>query len=140
MALIDWVDDRLDRWARWCISGRSSSNVTSGYGDTMLATEYEGDGYREPRAPITTWEDECRKTDKAVAQLDEADQNTVMAYYVHGSSMAQDVLGIGRSALSQRLSRIHIVLADLFVQEVKCPVVPIKKTIVESWFDLPPKN
>lgn len=140
MATIDWVDDRLDRWATWRIKGGDSSSVTGRYGDTLLSTEYEGDGYREPRAPITTWQDECRKTDNAVARLDEEDQDTVVAYYVHGSSMAQDMLGIGRSALSQRLSRIHIVLADLFVREVKCPVVPIKKTIVESWFDLPPKS
>ena len=115
MAMIEWVGDRLERWASWRIAGRGSSAVS--YGGCTLGREYQGGGNREPSAPITVWDDECARTDHAIAQLDAFHQRVVAEYYLNGTAAVLDRLEISRSRFSQIMSKIHLLLAELFVME-----------------------
>lgn len=115
MAMIEWVGDRLDRWALWRIAGRGSSAVA--YPACTLGREYQGGGNREASMPITVWDDECVRTDQAIAQLDAYQQRVVAEYYLNGTAAVLDRLEISRSRFSQVMSKIHLLLSDLFVME-----------------------
>ena len=115
MAMSDWVGERLDRWATGRISGRASS--AGDYGGCVLGREYQGGGNREASAPITVFDDECKRTDHAVAQLDAYYQRCVAEYYLNGTAAVLDRLEISKSRFSQIMTKIHILLADMFIME-----------------------
>lgn len=118
MAMIDWVDARLDRWAEWHIV--SSKTSAAYYGGSVLGREYTGGTRRDPGKPIAAImsnEAECLRTASAIAGLPPGDRLTINEYYLNGTLAAIERLAVSRSALSQRLSRIHLQLAEVFVRE-----------------------
>lgn len=115
MAMIDWVDDRLDRWATWRITGGGSTAV--GYGTCTLGRKYQGGRNREASAPITDSDGECARTAYAISQLDFFQQAIVEDYYCSGTAAVLDRHGISKSRFSQIMTKIHILLADMFIME-----------------------
>lgn len=106
MAKIDWVQDRLERWAEWLARGGEHRS-----GVLPMFTGMPADISR-PLHGLRLDDGECWKTGDDVANLPEPLPLTVSHYYLSGSMAAQDRLSISRAVLSQRIDRAHKLLAD----------------------------
>lgn len=103
MAKIEWVEERLERWAEWTVRGGGDSGG--------VLPMFTGGGGTRVLAGLTLDETECWKTARDVAALPFPLPETVTVYYTSGSMAAQDRLDISRSVLSLRISKSHALLA-----------------------------
>ncbi|RZI82611.1 MAG: hypothetical protein EOP38_15470 [Rubrivivax sp.] len=104
MAKIEWVEQRLERWAEWTVRGGGDSGG--------VLPMFTGGGGTRVLAGLTLDETECWKTARDVAALPVPLPETVTQYYTSGSMAAQDRLSISRDVLAKRLARAHKHLAD----------------------------
>lgn len=110
MARIDWVDDRLERWAEWlCRSGGTS-------GGTLPMFRGDPVDIARPLLQFALDETECWKTGEDVNNLPAPLPQTLVAYYLSGSMAAQDRLDISRAVLSQRIGRAHALLSAAWLR------------------------
>ena len=119
MARIDWVEDRLQVWARWKIA--RTSGVT-GYGGFDLAAANGGrSGYVTAAVPLL--EVEAAETDAAVDQLQPGGLRlTIQECYCGKGGEADhlDELKCSRAAMYARIDQAHVLLAEHFrAQKVK---------------------
>lgn len=125
MAKIEWVDQRLDVWAKWVVNGRS---LVSGAGCHPMWRDMPPDPAQTYEARVPINEEECWRTEQAVQALPVELAQTVAAYYLHGTYFAQDRLSISRAVLSQRLDRSHRLLAQSLAR-----VGPVSEQPPSSW-------
>lgn len=116
MPRIEWVEERLQNWARWKIA-RTGGDM--GYGSRDLGAANGGrSGYASATIPIM--ETEASATDDAVNRLVPAGTVlTVHEYYV-GPGGHQDKalrLGISVAAMYARIDKAHQQLAELFIAQ-----------------------
>lgn len=116
MARIEWVEERLQEWARWRIA-RTGGDM--GYGSSDLGAANGGrSGYVTATIPIE--ETRASATDDAINRLVPAGTVlTVHVYYV-GAGGHQDKakhLGISVAAMYARIDKAHQQLAAIFVAE-----------------------
>jgi hypothetical protein len=111
MARIDWIDARLNNWARWRIGGRSGG---LGYSHVQLeAPVVDGGGYDTP-AIIPVDDAEASITDQAVMTLPSELRRTVEVMYVHPGGVATklELLAIARPTLYARLDAADRLIAS----------------------------
>jgi hypothetical protein len=104
MAKIEWVEERLERWAEWTVRGGGDSGG--------VLPMFTGGGGTRVLAGLTLDETECWKTARDVAALPLPLPETVTHYYISGSMAAQDRLDISRDVLAKRIGKAHQVLAE----------------------------
>lgn len=116
MPRIDWVEERLQNWARWKIA-RGGGEL--GYGGIDLGTANGGrSGYVTASIPIL--ETEASATDDAVNRLVPAGTVlTVHEYYVGPGGHQEKALrlGISVAAMYARIEKAHQQLAELFIAQ-----------------------
>jgi hypothetical protein len=112
MARLEWVHQRLERWAEWVARGKACSR-----GMLPMFRGQPSEVVR-PLQGVTLDEAECWRTEKAIMALPAWLPETVMTYYLSGSAAAQERQGITRFALAQRMTRAHKLLADAFLAEL----------------------
>lgn len=108
MARIEWVEFRLQNWARWK-AGAGDSPL--GYATTSL-TESVRSGYRE--SPVPTNAVEAAETDTAVRALHPAELGrTLVCYYCDGGTYRDKVRALGCSVATMysRIDQAHQQLA-----------------------------
>lgn len=110
MARDEWMEQRLQNWARWKLMAGSG---VLGYAAVNLAQADAGrDGYVEARVPIN--EVDASETDRAVQQLHPPVLRlTVVAYYTRRGGM-KDVtrqLACAEATVHARISQAHSQLA-----------------------------
>lgn len=108
MARIEWVEERLERWAEWSLRKGAPSG-------TLPMFKGGADFVSRTLAGLHLDETECWKTAKDIAALPDPLGQTVTVYYQSGSMAAQDRLTISRAVLSQRLDRAHRALASVWL-------------------------
>lgn len=112
MARIEWVEQRLQNWARWRLM--SGSGVL-GYAGVNLA---EAGGVREPyaEAPIPVTEVEASETDTAVERLPGHLKATVLELYLGQGGIRDKLkrLCCSEPTLHRRIEQAHRLLADHF--------------------------
>ena len=105
MAKIEWVDQRLERWAMWVSRGKRGN----GGGCHPMWRNTPSDGPAcEAAVPLSDLE--CGQTEDAINALnaiDPAVAETVGIYYLSGSFAAQDRMRVDRSVISQRINKAH---------------------------------
>lgn len=111
MARIEWVEQRLDRWAEWIARGKAC-----GRGTLAMFKGIPVDADR-PLQGLSLDEAECFKTDKAIRALPGVLPETVSHYYLSGSMAAQDRMRISRAVLSTRITQAHRMLAQAWEEE-----------------------
>ncbi len=113
MARIDWIEQRLQNWARW--------RLTSGSGALGFASVNleQANMPREPyaEAPIPTSGIEAGETDDAVARLPSELRATVECHYLGRGTQAEKLarLCCTRATLYARVERAHHLLAEHFL-------------------------
>lgn len=110
MAKIDWVQERLERWAEWVARGGARC------GGTLPMFKGMPVDSARPLQGIVLDDTECWKTATSVKALPEPLSTTVSGYYTRGSLATQEALGISRAVLSQRIDRAHRLLASQWVR------------------------
>lgn len=112
MARIDWVEHRLQNWARWKLSGGMGC---LGYASVDLEQAGNG-GDRDPyaAAAIPTNDIEASDTDDAVDRLPSELKVTVLEVYTGKGGLADKIrrLCCGESTVHARIGRAHRLLAD----------------------------
>lgn len=114
MAMIEWVDRRLNNWARWKVSGGRSAG---GLGFASLNWGSLGGASGAPgEAVIPTWSVEASETDSQVVLLPGELKRTVELYYLETESRAQLSVRLccSVSTVDARLTRAHKMLSDAF--------------------------
>jgi DNA-directed RNA polymerase specialized sigma24 family protein len=107
MARIEWVEQRLQLWARW----RSQRGAgQSGFARTnILARWWRPPNNREAEAHIPVDEVEAFATDQAVRELDVHLRDTIEQVYLGSGSVGDDAarLGCSVSTVHARISTAH---------------------------------
>lgn len=111
MAKIDWIDQRLNNWARWRLAAGSGS---------MASVNLEEAGMpRDPYAdkPIPISDCEASETEEAVQRLPGDLRVTVLEYYIGPGGMRHKLarLCCTEPTLYARIGRAHRQLADHFM-------------------------
>jgi DNA-directed RNA polymerase specialized sigma24 family protein len=110
MARLEWVEQRLQNWARWRLI---SGGGVLGFASVNLlaaampkATDFE--------APVPTSDVDAHEVDEAVARLPSELKATVIEVYVGEGGLRQKLarLCISESTLHARVGRAHRLLAD----------------------------
>lgn len=116
MARIDWIEQRLQNWARWSLMRGSG---VLGYSAVDLSDPTPG--IRDPyaQAPIPTNEIEASETDDAVQRLPGDLKRTVIEVYVGPGGLRQKLarLCCAERTLHDRVDRAHRLLADHFLAQ-----------------------
>jgi hypothetical protein len=107
MARIEWVHHRLERWAKWRATGRS----TGGAGcHPMWRQADSGDlGQRESVVPINDLE--CASTEASIKLLEAVLAETLVSYYLQDAERTRRRMHISSATLSQRITEAHRLLA-----------------------------
>jgi hypothetical protein len=107
MARIEWVHHRLERWAKWRATGRS----TGGAGcHPMWRQADSGDAsQRESVVPINDLE--CACTEASIKRLSEVLAETLVSYYLQDAEQTRRRMRISSATLSQRITDAHRILA-----------------------------
>lgn len=117
MARDEWMEQRLQNWARWKLMAGSG---VLGYAAVNLAQADAGrDGYVEARVPIN--EVDASETDQAVQQLHPPVLRlTVVAYYTRRGGMREvtRALGCAEATVHARIAQAHTQLVA-FLAETK---------------------
>lgn len=112
MARIDWVEHRLQNWARWMLT---RGGGVLGYASVDLQAAGNG-GSREPyeSAPVPISDMEASDTDQAVQLLPGELRMTVIEVYTGKGGLADKIrrLCCGESTVHARIGRAHRLLAD----------------------------
>jgi hypothetical protein len=116
MARIDWIEQRLQNWARWSLMRGSG---VLGYSAVDLSNPTPG--IRDPyaQAPIPTNEIEASETDDAVQRLPGELKITVIEAYVGTGGLRQKLarLCCAERTLHDRIDRAHRLLANHFLAQ-----------------------
>lgn len=108
---VDWVDERLQNWARWKLA--SGSMPAPRLGDAAAAV------VRDPYAdkPIPISDCEASDTDDAVMRLPGELRITVIEYYVGRGGLREKLgrLCCEKATLFARIERAHRLLAEHFL-------------------------
>lgn len=113
MAMIDWVDRRLNNWARW-MSVRGGGSGGLGYASvnwTGMASTSSADG---PVIPV--WSVEASETNEQISKLPSELRRTLEVYYLETESRARISIKLccSVSTVDARLTRAHRLLAAAF--------------------------
>lgn len=112
MARIDWVDARLQNWARWLASRGHGAMGYAGVNWGSMASSNAGrDGYVE--AVIPTSDVEASETHGAVARLPSELRATIECVYLGTGTTRESCqrLNIAEQTLHKRVERAHVLLA-----------------------------
>jgi DNA-directed RNA polymerase specialized sigma24 family protein len=115
MARVDWIEQRLQNWARWRLSGAMGA---LGYASVDLqAAMVDCDESRGPAIP--TIDCEARETDSAIGLLASELKATVLQVYLGRGGMADHArrLCCTRATIDQRIWRAHRILAEHFTAQ-----------------------
>lgn len=111
MARIEWVEHRLQNWARWRLG---SGGGSLGYSASRPTPE--GVVLREPYAevPIPVSEIEASDTDALVSRLPGELRRTVEEWYVGTGTLAEKLARLCCAArtLHDRIDRAHRIIAE----------------------------
>lgn len=107
---IDWIDDRLQNWARWKLASGAMPTPRLGEAAAMVR-----DPYAEKPIPISDCE--ASDTDDAVMRLPGELRITVIEYYVGRGGLREKLarLCCEKATLFARIERAHRLLADHFL-------------------------
>lgn len=111
MARVDWVEDRLQNWARWWLGRRGEL----GYGSTNPLGAGGGGRYREASIPIM--DAEASATDEAIGRLQPAGLGlTVREFYAGAGGIADKAarLCCSEATIYRRIEQAHAQLAEDF--------------------------
>lgn len=111
MPRIDWVEERLQNWARWWLGRRGEL----GYGSTNPLGAGGGGRYREASIPIM--DAEASATEDAIGRLQPAGLGlTVREYYVGAGGIADKAarLCCSEATVHRRIEQAHAQLAEDF--------------------------
>ena len=126
MARIDWIEDRLQNWARWCLTRGSG---VLGYASVNL--QAPNLGTREPYAdaPVPVLGIEAAEMDGLVAKLPDDLRRTVVVWYLGGDGKELNErrvaltlreklarLGCAERTLHERVDRAQRMLADRLLE------------------------
>lgn len=112
MARIDWIEHRLQNWARWKLA-RGSGSMSS---VNLLAADMPRDPYSDKPIPISDCE--ASDTDEAVERLYPSELKvTVLEHYCGAGGMRHKLtrLCCSEPTLHARIGRAHRLLADHFL-------------------------
>lgn len=116
MARIDWVEQRLQNWARYVLTSGGSGNMGyAGVDWSGMANSNAGrDGYITTTIPIA--ECEAGETAASVMTLPSELRATVEAFYLGNGGVRQkcERLCISEDTLYRRIDRAHRALAQLW--------------------------
>lgn len=113
MARIDWIETRLQNWARWQLTRGGAGGL--GYASVQLTGANAGrDGYVSSAVPIN--DVEASETDDAVHCLPGELRVTVIECYVAAGHQAEKLarLCCSKRTMHARVERAHRLLADHF--------------------------
>lgn len=108
---IEWVDQRLQRWAAWSLRGGLSKGLW--YARCSLAAEGGGAGNGDD----VQLNQEAERTQRALVQLNPPElRQAVMAYYCGRGTRAQRAkdCGCSEATMMRRLHHAHERLVGLF--------------------------
>lgn len=115
MARIEWVEERLQVWARWKIA-RGQGQM--GYASVSLAGSNAGrSGYAQAAIPLL--EVEAAETDEAVTALHPGGLRLSVTEYYCGAGGLEDKLKrlcCAKATLMWRIDQAHVQLAEHFRQ------------------------
>jgi len=111
MAKIEWVELRLQNWARWRLAHGGDGCLGYAAVDLLSAGESRR-GYVEAVVPIS--DVEATDTDAAINTLVSTDRLAVYVWYVHpgGLQARADAAGCALSTLKARVAQAHRVIGD----------------------------
>ncbi len=116
MARIEWVEQRLQNWARWALNRGSG---VLGYAGVNLATAavVTRDPYAEVPIPIS--DIEASETDDAVQRLPSELKATVLELYLGVGGIKDKLrrLACAESTLHRRVAQAQRMLADHFTAQ-----------------------
>lgn len=113
MARIDWVEQRLLNWGRWCCSRGSGVLGYAGVDLTKLADADAGrDGYITASIPVS--DVEASDTHEVVSRLPSELRATIEEYYIGNGTLREKCtrLCVVEDTLHKRIGRAHRLLAD----------------------------
>lgn len=102
--MIVYVNDRLNRWAEWCMCGRRV--VGLGFPTQCAYTRLSGSN---GRVSAPEFDDEAWQTEQAVRRLDAQLRNVVMVFYLEAGDglIKSKRLHCSRDTMYARLQRAH---------------------------------
>lgn len=112
MARTEWIDQRLQNWARWRLN-RGGGML--GFASVNLADPNAGrDGYIE--APIPTSDVEASETEAAVQRLPSELRRTVIEHYIERGTIDDKLkrLCVAKATHYKRLDQADRLLAEHF--------------------------
>lgn len=111
MAKLQWIEERLNNWARWKLSSGSSSLA----GVDLANADMPREPYADAPIPITDCE--ASDTDVAVMLLPGELKITVLEYYIGRGGLRHKLtrLFCSEATLYARISKAHRQLADHFM-------------------------
>lgn len=111
MAKLEWIDQRLQNWARWVHGGLAGG---LGYSGMRWGAPTASSSDRE--AVIPTNAVEASETHDEVVKLTPELRQTVEVYYLGSGSRAQmcERLRCATATIDSRLTKAHRLLADVF--------------------------
>lgn len=115
MARIEWIEQRLQNWARWKLMRGSGALGYAAVNLTGLADANAGrDGYITASIPIS--DVEASETDEAVQRLPGELRATIETVYVGNGTLNEKLarLCVAKPTLHARVERSHRMLADHF--------------------------
>lgn len=120
MARIDWIEQRLQNWARWKLTRGGGVQGYAGVNFAALGGANAGrDGYVESVVPIN--ELEAGATDTAIDTLAPDLQRAVRAWYLRreGKVQAAAEAGCAVSTMFARIDLAHMKLAQHFSDQAR---------------------
>lgn len=113
MARIDWVEARLQNWARWVLTrGRGTLGYAGVDWSSMADADAGRDGYITATIPIS--DVEASDTHAVVQRLVSPQRAAVESYYLATGTMAERCrrLCITEASLYKRIDQAHKVMAE----------------------------
>ncbi len=124
MARIEWVHERLHRWAIWktARSGRQGGFPKS----NVIARWWQPPNNREPEAHVPIDDAEAWATDKAVQALDDVHRRTLECFYLETASTTAvaKTLCAPISTIKARIATAHRKLREALDENVRAGRAP----------------
>ena len=110
--MIDYINKRLNDWARWRVSDRALLRHMLGVNSCwpqMLGEAESTETVRQQGTLVPLNDLECCDTDRAVCALDSTLQETVVEYYtrIGTADTTAKRLGVSKVTLFRRIDRAH---------------------------------
>ncbi len=111
--MIDYINKRLNDWARWKLSDRATVRHMLGAKSCwprMLGEAESTETVRQHGTLVPLNDLECCQTDKAICALPDELRDTVIEFYTRRAGTVETIakrLGISRATLFRRIDQAH---------------------------------